>query len=168
MARASGRPILNRNGASFMPASPRPPIRSRFRRPRARSDGVAPGACALLFAGWCGTVYSGASAVGAMAAHVVLVALGAAGGSWSAGTPLPRRREKRRRGAWRDPLELGAAGRWLPPALLVAVALSWWTSPVPRAGRVGLVLLPALLLAPVVSPLAPGGRSGAGGSPPSP
>ncbi len=54
--------------------------------------------------------------------------------------------------AWRDPLRLGGAGRWLLGALLAAVALSLWASPVARAGRVGVVLLPAfLLLAPFVA-----------------
>jgi O-antigen ligase len=54
--------------------------------------------------------------------------------------------------AWRDPLRLGSAGRWLVGALLAAVALSLWASPVARAGRVGVVLLPAfLLLAPFVA-----------------
>lgn len=48
---------------------------------------------------------------------------------------------------WRDPLRLGAPGRWLPPAALAAAAASLALSPVPRAGRVALVLTPALLLA---------------------
>ncbi|MGB5999168.1 MAG: O-antigen ligase family protein, partial [Thermoanaerobaculia bacterium] len=39
-------------------------------------------------------------------------------------------------------------GRWLPLALVLVVAASWWASPVERAGRVGLVLLPAFLLLP--------------------
>ena len=50
--------------------------------------------------------------------------------------------------AWRDPLRLGPAGRWLSGALLAAVALSLWASPVARAGRVGALLLPAYLLLP--------------------
>lgn len=49
---------------------------------------------------------------------------------------------------WRDPFALGEKGRWLPLALLLAVALSWLLSPVERAGRVGLLLLPAFLLLP--------------------
>ena len=54
--------------------------------------------------------------------------------------------------AWRDPLGLGRAGRWLAAALVVAVLLSLWVSPVARAGRVGVWLLPAyLLLAPFVA-----------------
>jgi len=47
-----------------------------------------------------------------------------------------------------DPLRLGPAGRWLPLALLVAVAGSLLASPVPRAGRTALALLPAFLLLP--------------------
>lgn len=47
-----------------------------------------------------------------------------------------------------DPLRLGGAGRWLPLALCVAVAGSVAASPVPRAGRVALALLPAFLLLP--------------------
>jgi hypothetical protein len=54
--------------------------------------------------------------------------------------------------AWRDPLGLGRSGRWLAAALLAAVALSLWSSPVGRAGWVGLCLLPAyLMLAPFVA-----------------
>jgi O-antigen ligase len=50
--------------------------------------------------------------------------------------------------SWRDPLGLGTRGRWLPLALVLVVAASWWASPVERAGRVGLLLLPAFLLLP--------------------
>lgn len=50
--------------------------------------------------------------------------------------------------AWRDPLRLGPAGRWLVAALVAAVVLSLAISPVGRAGRVGLLLLPAYLLLP--------------------
>jgi O-antigen ligase len=50
--------------------------------------------------------------------------------------------------SWPDPLGLGSKGRWLPLALVLVVAASWWASPVERAGRVGLLLLPAFLLLP--------------------
>lgn len=50
--------------------------------------------------------------------------------------------------SWADPLRLGRSGRWLAWALLAAVAGSLVASPVPRAGRVGAVLLPVLLLLP--------------------
>jgi hypothetical protein len=46
-----------------------------------------------------------------------------------------------------DPLRLGGA-RWLLWALLAGVAASTVVSEVPRAGRVGVVLLPAILLLP--------------------
>jgi hypothetical protein len=47
-----------------------------------------------------------------------------------------------------DPLRLGLAGRWLLPALLGLMIVSWWSSPVSRAGTLGLLLLPAFLLIP--------------------
>ena len=49
---------------------------------------------------------------------------------------------------WRDPWRLGGAARFLPWALVVAVAASLLASPVPRAGRIALALLPAFLLLP--------------------
>lgn len=48
----------------------------------------------------------------------------------------------------RDPLDLGTNGRLLLVAALVVTATSWWLSPVSRAGVVGLTLLPAYLLLP--------------------
>ena len=138
-----------------MPASPRLPIGSRL---AAQLPAALPAVCALLFAGWCGTFYFGASATGAMAAHAVLVALGAAGlarlgelgGTVEGGPGRSADGARRLDPLGLDPLGLGGGGRFLLPALLAAVGLAWWTSPVPRAGRVGLVLLPALLLAPAV------------------
>ena len=50
-----------------------------------------------------------------------------------------------------DPLRIGSRARWLLPLLLGAVGLSWWLSPVARAGRTGLVLLPAFFLIPAAS-----------------
>jgi hypothetical protein len=49
-----------------------------------------------------------------------------------------------------DPLRLGT-GRWLLAALLAGVAASAAVAEVPRAGRVGLVLLPAFLLLPAAT-----------------
>jgi hypothetical protein len=46
---------------------------------------------------------------------------------------------------WRDPLGLGAGGRWLPHLLWIATAASAAVSTVPRAGIVGVLLLPAFL-----------------------
>ncbi len=47
-----------------------------------------------------------------------------------------------------DPLRLGRAGRLLPAALWLAAVGSAVASPVPRAGRLGLLLLPAFLVLP--------------------
>lgn len=108
-----------------------------LRQPLECSDPMPllPALLLACFAFWCGTFPGGAAfPAGPAGQGLVLAAalLGAAG--------------------WRDPLGLGRAGRWLVLALLAAVALSLWTSPVARAGRVGLCLLPAfLLLAPFVA-----------------
>lgn len=48
----------------------------------------------------------------------------------------------------RDPLGLGSAGRLLPLALWISMAASVWASPVPRAGKMGVLLLPAFLYLP--------------------
>ncbi|HEX6202173.1 MAG TPA: O-antigen ligase family protein, partial [Thermoanaerobaculia bacterium] len=73
----------------------------------------------------------GASAVGAIGLHLVLLAavVFAAPG-------------------WRQPLGLGRRGRFLHLALWVTVAAAAWASPVPRAGRVAVLTLPAWLLVP--------------------
>ncbi len=91
---------------------------------------VVPALLLLLFAAWSGTFASGAGALAATSGHVaiLLAALGAGA-------------------LWRDPLRLGA-GRLLPAALWMAAAASAWASPVGRAGRVGVALLPAFLLLP--------------------
>ena len=47
-----------------------------------------------------------------------------------------------------DPLGLGRSGRWLLPALLAAILISWWSSPVARAGTTAMALLPACILIP--------------------
>jgi len=47
-----------------------------------------------------------------------------------------------------DPLALGRLGGVLPPLVVAFAAVSWAASPVPRAGRLALVLLPAFLLLP--------------------
>src|SRR6185436_17248990 len=79
-------------------------------------------------AAWCGTLAGGATFAGSAATALSLLGLLA----WI-GT------------SWRDPLRLGRAGRWLPVALWLFAALSAAASPVPRAGIVGLLLLPAFL-----------------------
>jgi len=88
-----------------------------------------------LLAAWAGTLQGGATAAGSTAAVAALLAVL----TMSAMTA---------KAPWRDPLALGRIGRWLPLALWVAVALSWWESPVRRAGTAGLILLPAFLLLP--------------------
>jgi O-antigen ligase len=52
--------------------------------------------------------------------------------------------------AWRDPLGLGRRLGWLPWALWGWCLLSTALSPVPRSGRVALLLLPAFLLLPAI------------------
>jgi hypothetical protein len=92
---------------------------------------LLPALLAALSGVWCGTFSGGAGWAGsAVAALLPLVLLAAAGVDV------------------RDPLRLGRAGRLLPAALWIAVAASAWASPVPRAGRVVLVLLPAYLALP--------------------
>jgi hypothetical protein len=89
---------------------------------------AVPGLLVALFAFGCGTFEGAATAWGA-----------AAGAGAVLGVALladPR-----------DPWRLGAA-RLLPWALLAAAAASVLCSPVPRAGRTALVLLPAYLLLP--------------------
>lgn len=88
----------------------------------------------VLFGAWAGTFHGGAGFAGSVMAAAALLA--------SASTAAIR--------GWVgiDPLGLGRAGRWLLAALLLTVLASWWASPVPRAGRVGLLLMPAVLLLP--------------------
>ncbi len=107
---------------------------------------LAPALLVLLFASWCGTFgnWSGGLAGGSPAAAAVagqlLVILAGLYGVAAA----PRIGGA----AWWDPWRLGRSGRFLPFALLAAVALAWAASPVPRAGRVGVILLPAFLGVP--------------------
>ncbi|HYU32562.1 MAG TPA: O-antigen ligase family protein, partial [Thermoanaerobaculia bacterium] len=86
----------------------------------------APALLLTLSAAWCGTLSGGATFAGSAATVLSLLGLLA----WI-GTP------------WRDPLRLGRAGRWLPVILWGWALVSAAASPVPRAGFVGLVLLPA-------------------------
>lgn len=84
-----------------------------------------------LFGLWCGTFEQGATFPGWTAGCAALL-----GSVLWAGVD------------WKDPLRLGASGRFLPLALWVAVAASGWASPVSRAGKIGVLLLPAFLLLP--------------------
>jgi len=86
----------------------------------------APALLLALSAAWCGTLTGGATAAGSAAFVLSLLGILA----WI-GTP------------WRDPLRLERAGRWLPVALWLWATVSAAASSVPRAGLVGLLLLPA-------------------------
>lgn len=90
-----------------------------------------PALLVALTAAWCGTFYGGATAAGSTAALVVLL-----GVLFLVGSP------------WQDPLRLGGIGSPLPLALWAVVAISQWASPFPRAGRMAIVLLPALFWLP--------------------
>src|SRR5258708_17575567 len=93
--------------------------------------GLLPALVLALFGAWCGTFAWGATAPASTAAAVLLLATLSAVGA-----------------PWRDPLRLGAAGQLLPAALWIGAAASLWASPVPRAGRVAVLLLPAFLALP--------------------
>lgn len=91
---------------------------------------LLPALLLALLSFWSGTFAAGAGGWAAAAGYGAL--LGAA--VWG--------------GGGRDPLRAGLGGELLTLALLFSVAVSWWVSPVARAGRVGLLLLPAVLLLP--------------------
>jgi len=88
----------------------------------------------LLFGAWAGTFAGGATFVGSATGQAVLLGIGVGAAA----------RDGYRFDLW----GLGRAGRWWLPALGIAAVASWWVSPVPRAGRVGLLLLPAFVLLP--------------------
>lgn len=93
---------------------------------------LLPAALAGIFGCWCGTLIGGAGWGGAAVAQLAaLASLAALGG-----------------GDGLDPLRLGRWGRWLPLVLVATACASLLASPVPRAGRAGLLLLPAFLLVP--------------------
>ncbi|HEV2851728.1 MAG TPA: O-antigen ligase family protein [Thermoanaerobaculia bacterium] len=95
--------------------------------------GLAPSLLLALFGAWCGTFAWGTASPAAVAAALSLL-----GVLFWTGAP------------WRDPLRLGTAGRLLPLALWVTVAASCWASPVPRAGWMAILLLPAFFGMPAV------------------
>jgi hypothetical protein len=94
--------------------------------------GLVPPLLLGLFAAWCGSFAGGATFSGSAGGAAALLAAVAAAGP-----------------GWRDPLRLGR-GRLLPLGLWAVAAASAWCSPVERAGRVGVVLLPAFLWLPAV------------------
>jgi O-antigen ligase len=89
---------------------------------------LVPALLLALFGAWCGTFAWGATSAASATAAVALL-----GTLFWIGAP------------WGDPLRLGTAGRLLPAGLWIAAAASAWASPVPRAGRVAVLLLPAFL-----------------------
>ena len=93
--------------------------------------GVLPPLLLALFGAWCGTFAWGPSWQASLAAALALL-----GTLVWIGPP------------WQDPLRLGTTGRLIPWALWIAAAASTWASPVPRAGWVALILLPAFLTLP--------------------
>jgi hypothetical protein len=94
-------------------------------------SGLLPPLLLALFGAWCGTFAWGPTSPASITAALSL--LGAL--LWIAPS-------------WRDPLRLGGSGRLLPPALWIAVAASAWASPVPRAGWMAVLLLPAFFVLP--------------------
>ncbi len=94
---------------------------------------LAPALLLALFGAWCGTFAWGATAAASATAMISLLGI-----LFWIGAP------------WRDPLRLGSVGRLLPAGLWIAAAASAWASPVPRAGRVAVLLLPAFLALPAV------------------
>ena len=95
--------------------------------------GLLPPLLLALFGAWCGTFAWGPSWPASAAAALAL--LGSCSGSRPPGA---------------TPCGWAPTGRLLPWALWIALAASGWASPVPRAGWLGVVLLPAFLLLPAV------------------
>ncbi len=93
---------------------------------------VVPGLLLALLSCWFGTLPGGATALGTIVGVTAIV--------WLALIGAPH---------WSDPLQLGRRlGLVLPLALVAATLLSWSSSPASRSGQLGVLLLPALLLAP--------------------
>jgi hypothetical protein len=91
--------------------------------------GLYPSLVALLFASVAGTLPQGARVVPATVGWIAVVPLALLGARNLS-----------------DPLALGRL-RFLPWAAWLWVVFSWWTSPVPRAGTVGVLIAPFCLLA---------------------
>jgi hypothetical protein len=97
---------------------------------------LIPALLLALFATWSGTFATGASALANGVGYLALLAVVA----WAAARLSPARLA--------DPLALGWPRATLAWAVLVAVLASWLASPVPRAGRTVVLLLPVFLLLP--------------------
>jgi hypothetical protein len=93
---------------------------------------VVPGLLLALLSCWCGTLPGGATAAGSIVGITAILSLALLG--------VPH---------WSDPLQLGRRlGLVLPLGLVTATLISWASSPVSRSGQLGVLLLPAILLAP--------------------
>ena len=116
---------LSRARGSLDPGS-RPAVPERSAWP-----GLVPVVVVLAFAVGLGGFHAGVDARAALAGQGILLALAAMSA-----------------GGWRDPLRL-SPGSWRLLALAgMTLLLSWYQSPVPRAGRTALLMLPALVLVP--------------------
>lgn len=91
----------------------------------------APTLVLALWTLWSGTFWGGASGQQALVGHFCLCVLAALA-----------------MGSGLDPLGLGRRGRWLPLCLALWCLMSLLASPVPRAGRVGALLVPVFLWIP--------------------
>ena len=89
-----------------------------------------PALLVAVFAGGCGTFFGGTGAWESTVAFGILLPLAALSQD-----PL-------------NPLRLGPWGQGALALLFAACVLSWWLSPVPRAGRTVVLLLPAFVLLP--------------------
>ena len=97
----------------------------------ARLPALIPAALLGFFSFWAGTFPGGADSRWALAGHLALLGFVAIWGQ-----------------AWPDPMGLARPGNVLLAAFAVTLAVSAWISPVPRAGKLALLLLPAFLLVP--------------------
>ncbi|HRS36957.1 MAG TPA: O-antigen ligase family protein [Thermoanaerobaculia bacterium] len=102
--------------------------------------GLLPALLVLLFAFGCGGFVSGSGAWAAITGQAILLLAAVAGGAWAL-----------------DPWRLGRRWRLLPWATVAAAGVSWALSPVPRAGMVAILLLPAFVLLPAAVARALGG-----------
>src|SRR5215472_16195216 len=114
------------------PPPPSAPTADSLSLAMAALPALLPPLLLALFASWCGSFAGGATFSGSAGGAAALLAAVLAAGP-----------------AWRDPWRLGR-GRLLPLGLWAVVAASAWFSPVERAGRTAVELLPAFLWLPAV------------------
>lgn len=100
-------------------------------RPQARLLALFPITLVAILTLWSGTFHGAATGAGAVASQAMILG----GALWGIV-------------GMSDPLRLGQPGRWLVPVMMTVVMASWWLSPVSRAGTIGLILLPAVVLIP--------------------